>query len=123
MGGKMKKILICEDEQDIRESLLKILSRSEYEVQTCENGQEAIAKTREFKPNLILLDVRMPKIDGLEVAKEVRKFDKLVKIIFVTAFASEEIRKEATRYDIADYLVKPIPPEIIIQKIEQSLEK
>jgi DNA-binding response OmpR family regulator len=117
----MKKILICEDEQDIREALLKILSRSEYEVQTCENGKEAIDKTREFKPNAILLDVRMPKIDGLEAAREIRRFDKQVKIIFVTAFASEEIRKEASQYNIADYLVKPIPPEIIIQKIEQHL--
>jgi CheY-like chemotaxis protein len=118
----MKKILICEDEQDIRELLLKILSRSEYEVQSCENGQDAIKKTREFKPAVLLLDVRMPKIDGLEAAKEIRQFDKQVKIIFVTAFASEEIRKEASRYDIADYLVKPILPEIIIQKIEQSLQ-
>ena len=119
----MKKILICEDEQDIRESLLKILARSEYEAIACENGKEAIDKAREFKPDLILLDVRMPKIDGLEVAKEVRKFNKLTKIIFVTAFASEDIRREASLYDIADYLVKPIPPEIIIQKIEQSLQK
>ena len=118
----MKRILICEDEQDIREALLKILSRSEYEVQACENGKEAIDKTLTFKPNAILLDVRMPKIDGLEAAREIRKFDKLVKIIFVTAFASEEIRKEASRYDIADYLVKPIPPEIIIQKIEQHIQ-
>ncbi len=118
----MKKILICEDEQDIRDSLMKILSRSEYEVQSCENGKDAIDRTREFKPNVILLDIRMPKIDGLEVAKEIRKFDKLVKLIFLTAFASEEIRREASRYDIADYLVKPILPEVIIQKIEQSLQ-
>lgn len=119
----MKKILICEDERDARESLTKILSKIDYQVSSVENGQDAINQARELKPDLILLDVRMPKIDGLEVAREVRKFDKLTKIIFVTAFASEEIRKEATRYDIYDYLVKPIPPELIIQKIEQSLEE
>ncbi len=117
----MKKILICEDEKDVRESLTKILSKIDYQVSSVENGQDAINQARELKPDLILLDVRMPKIDGLEVAKEVRKFDKLAKIIFITAFASEEIRKEATRYDIYDYLVKPIPNEIICQKIQESL--
>jgi len=118
----MKKILICEDEIDALEALKKILNKKDYEVLGVENGQDAIAKAREFKPDLILLDIRMPKIDGLEVASEVRKFNKTTKIIFVTAFAGEELRKEATRYDIADYLVKPIPREVIIQKIEQALQ-
>lgn len=117
----MRKILICEDEKDVRESLIRILSRNDYDVYSAEDGQEAIKKTREINPELLLLDIRMPKIDGLEVAKEVRQFDKQVKIIFVTAFAGEEIRKEASRYDIYDYLVKPIPAEIICKKIEESL--
>jgi DNA-binding response OmpR family regulator len=117
----MKKILICEDEIDVREALTKILSKVDYDVYNVDNGQDAIEQTRKLKPDLILLDVRMPKIDGLEVAKEVRKFDKTAKIIFVTAFASEEIRKEASRYDISDYLVKPIPNEIIFKKIEEVL--
>ena len=119
----MKKILICEDEQDAREVLTKTLSKIDYLVYSVENGQDAISQAREIKPDLILLDIRMPKIDGLEVAKEVRKFDKSAKIIFITAFASEEIRKEASLYDIADYLVKPIPSEIICQKIQESLQE
>ncbi len=117
----MKKILICEDEKDVRELLSKILSKNNYEVTTVGNGQDAIDQARELKPNLMLLDIRMPKIDGLEVAKEVRKFDRLVKIIFVTAFASDEIKKEASKYDISDYLVKPVPSETILQKIAVSL--
>ena len=117
----MKKILICEDEQDIRDSLTRILGKIDYETLCAEDGKDAIDKTFSFKPDLILLDVRMPKIDGLETAREVRRFDKSVKIIFLTAFASEEIRKEASRYDISDYLVKPVPPEIIVKKIEETL--
>ncbi len=117
----MKKILVCEDEKDVRESLANILSNSNYQIFTAENGKSALSQALELKPDLILLDVRMPKIDGLEVAREVRKFDKLVKFIFLTAFAGEEIRKEAARYDIYDFLIKPVPNEIIIQKIEESL--
>jgi CheY-like chemotaxis protein len=117
----MKKILICEDEIDVRETLTKLLTRIDYEVYSVDNGKDAIDKARELKPDLILLDIRMPKIDGLEVAKEVRKFNNSVKMVIVTAFASEEIRKEASRYEISDYLVKPIPSEIIVKKIEEVL--
>jgi CheY-like chemotaxis protein len=116
----MKKILICEDEIDAREIMAKILANNEYEIAVAEDGKTALDRFKEFKPDLVLLDVRMPKIDGLEVAKEIRKSDAAVKIIFITAFVGDEIRREASQYNISDYIVKPIPKDILLQKISAT---
>ena len=113
----MKKILICEDEKDALEALQNILTKKGYEVYGVDNGSDAIIKAKEINPDVILLDIRMPKIDGLAVAQEVRSSGSQAKIIFITAFASPEIKKEAQRYNISDYLIKPVSPEEIAQKL------
>lgn len=118
----MKKILICEDEADAVVYLNNHLRKREYEVHTAVNGEEAIEKARKLKPDLILLDIRMPKVDGLEVAKEVRKFDTQAKIIFITAFASPQLQQEAIKYDISDYIVKPTSNEEIAKAVEAALK-
>jgi len=117
----MKKILICEDEQDTQDSLKNILERNEYEAYSAFDGKEAIEKIKEVNPDLVILDIRMPKLNGLEVAGEIRKFDKNVKIIFITAFQSHELSKEAAKYDIIDYIVKPAAAEDILKVIKESL--
>lgn len=118
----MKKILICEDEIEARGSLENLLKKRDFEVYNAGDGKEAIESAKRLKPDLILLDIRMPKIDGLEVAKEVRIFDSQVKIVFLTAFQSPELSREAEKYDIVAYLVKPILPADILQVIEQALK-
>lgn len=118
----MKKILICEDEPDAQTSLTNILKGKSYEVLAAKDGEEAISMSKQITPDLILLDIRMPKVDGLEVAKEVRKFNTQAKIIFITAFQSPELAKEAAKYNISDYLVKPTSSESILQSISQALK-
>jgi YesN/AraC family two-component response regulator len=117
------KILICEDEKDAQQSMSHILSRRNYEVFTANDGQESIEQAGKIKPDVVMLDIRMPKIDGIEVAKEIRKFDKETKIIFVTGFQSPELLKEASKYDIVNYLVKPASSEDIVKFIELALRK
>ena len=118
----MKKILVCEDEADAIVYLNNKLRKENYEIHTAVNGDEAIEKARELKPDLILLDIRMPKVDGLEVAKEVRKFDSQTKIIFITAFASPELKQEAIKYNISDYIVKPSSNEEISKAVQAALK-
>jgi CheY-like chemotaxis protein len=118
----MKTILICEDELDAQKFLKEILLENDYDVFTAKDGEESIRITKKIKPDLILLDIRMPKMDGLEVAREIRKFNTDVKIVFLTAFESTELSKEAAKYDIVDYLVKPISSKNIIKVIEQALK-
>jgi len=118
---KMKKILLCEDDPDIQASLKNILEKHGYETHTAPDGQEAIAMAIKVNPDVILLDIRMPKLDGLEVAGEIRKHSTQAKIIFVTAFQSPELIKEAAKYDIFDYIIKPASPEKILKTIEDAL--
>jgi response regulator NasT len=118
----MKKILICEDELDAQASLKNMLVKRSYDVVGVDNGKDAIDQARAFQPDLILLDIRMPKVDGIEVASSVREFDKKAKIIFVTAFDSPEMKKEASRYNISGYITKPAASDDIIQSIESALK-
>ena len=118
----MRRILICEDERDAQEHLKMLLQRKEYEVFGVYDGKDAIDKAKELYPDLILLDIRMPKIDGLEVAREIRKINKTTKIIFITAFASQQIEQEASQYDISEYIVKPANPEDIVKAVESALK-
>jgi len=117
----MKRILICEDEKDAQDSLKNILIKKDYEVFTALDGKEAVEKAINVKPDLILLDIRMPKIDGLEVANEVRKQNLNSKIIFITGFQSSQIQQEANKYQIFDYIVKPSSPDDILKSIESAL--
>ncbi len=117
----MKKILLCEDEKDAQEFLAKMLTRNGYEVLCATDGQTALTQTKENPPDLIITDIRLPKIDGIDVVREIRTFNKTVKIIFLTAFESSEIQKEASRYDISDYLIKPVSFESLIAKVKQTV--
>ena len=117
----MKKILLCEDDPDIQESLGNILEKHGFEIHTAPNGQEAVAMAIKTNPDLILLDIRMPKLDGLEAAGEIRKHNTQTKIIFITAFQSPELVKEAAKYDIFDYIIKPASSESILGIIKSAL--
>lgn len=117
----MKKILICEDESDVQESMANILIKRKYAVYAAKDGEEAINQARKIDPALILLDIRMPKFDGLEVAKQIREFNLKTKIIFITAFQSPELTKEAAKYDILDYIVKPTTSQEILNVVNAAL--
>ncbi len=116
------KILICEDEENILKLMSVILSKKDYEVYTAVDGKEALEKALELHPDVIIMDIRMPKIDGLEAAAEIRKTDSTAKIIFLTGFESPQISQEASKYDIFDYIVKPISPEKILETVSKALQ-
>lgn len=117
----MKKILVCEDEQDIQKSLKNILKKKGYEVHAAKDGEEAINTAKKINPDAILLDIRMPKVDGLDAAKQIREFNLKTKIIFITGFQSPELCREAAKYDIFGYLTKPISLENILKTIRDAL--
>ncbi len=117
----MKKILICEDEKGVQEFLSSNLTVSNYETYIAVDGKEAVDKAKEINPDLILLDIRMPKMNGLEAAKAIRKFNKAAKIIFITGFQSPELSKEAKKYGISAYLTKNAPTEEIKKAIDNAL--
>ncbi|MBI4536456.1 MAG: response regulator [candidate division NC10 bacterium] len=104
----MPRIMVVDDEPDAVELLQEFLVAKGYEVLTATAGEEALQKVREERPHLILLDVRMPGMNGLEVLRRVRQIDQEVGVIMVTAVNEEETGREALALGAFDYVVKPL---------------
>ena len=104
----MKKILVVDDEITIRNLLKEFLSRKGYDVYTAPDGRAAIAKVKETRPHIVLLDIMMPGMGGIETLKEIRKIDSRVGVIMVTGISDEELGKRAIALGACDYITKPL---------------
>jgi DNA-binding response OmpR family regulator len=111
------RVLVVDDEPGAVELLTEFLTAKGYEVITASNGEEALRRLQEDRPYLILLDVRMPKMDGLEVLRRAREIDQAVGIIMVTAVHEEETGRRALKLGAFDYITKPLD----FKYLEQSL--
>ncbi len=113
----MPRVLVVDDEPDAVELLTEFLRAKGYEVSTASDGEEALRKVKEDRPHLILLDVRMPKLNGMEVLRRVREIDREVGVIMVTAVNEEETGREALKLGAFDYITKPLD----LKYLERSL--
>lgn len=113
----MPKVLVVDDEPDAVELLQEFLTAKGYDVITASDGEEALKRVKEERPHLILLDVRMPKMNGLEVLRRVRQIDQEVGVIMVTAVNEEETGRQALEQGAFDYIVKPLD----LKYLERSL--
>lgn len=118
----MSKILIAEDEQDIRQLLVDYLQQSGYNTIAVGNGDEALAHARSEQPDLVLLDVMMPGLDGLEVCRQLREVSH-VPVIFITARHDEVDRIVGLRMGADDYIVKPFSPREVVARVEALLRR
>lgn len=113
------KVLVVDDEPDILELLQYNLVKEGYEVKTAPDGKKALEVARDFLPNLILMDIMMPNIDGVETGRRMREMPELsgTFIIFLTARAEEY--SEVAAFDIGadDYITKPIKPRALMSRI------
>lgn len=119
------KILIVDDEPDIVEFISYNLKGKGYHISTARDGVEAIRKAKEFRPDLILLDVMMPKKDGIETLKELRQLPDFEQtaIIFLTALSDEKSEIEGLKLGADDYIAKPIKPELLSTRISAALRR
>lgn len=118
-----EKILIIDDEYLIRWSLSQPLVKSGYTIDTAESGSEARSKFASFKPDMVLLDIRLPDINGLELLEEFKQADKQVVVIMITAYADVDSAVEAFKFGAEDYIGKPFNLESVKHAIEQAFEK
>lgn len=119
----MAKILIADDEKDIRDLITITLQFAGHEVITTANGEEALKEAQEFQPDLILLDVRMPRLNGYDTCKEIRKIPELEKVpvIFLSAKGQKSEISEGFEAGADDYILKPFSPFDLTNKIDQIL--
>ena len=114
------RILVADDEEGIRESLNLILSE-EYDLVFAMDGEETLSKARTEPFDLILLDIKMPKLDGLEVLKRLKGAGLNTAVLVLTAYQSVELAKEAVKLGALDYLPKPFEREQILNAVRGVL--
>lgn len=119
---KKNKILVVDDEQGILDFFKKALGK-EYQVSTVLNGLEAIKLVKEEKPNLAILDIKMPGMDGIETLKQIRWLNKKIIVIMLTAYGTLDSAKEALKLGAHDYITKPFKLDYIREVVKESLEK
>ena len=117
-----KKVLICDDEEGIRESLKLILSDI-YDLIIVDSGEQAVHALDNTKDiGVMLLDIKMPKVHGLDVLKEIKSKHPKVKIIMVTGYRSVETAAEASRLGASGYIVKPFNAEEILGTVSKHIK-
>ncbi len=125
MKKKDIKILLVDDEPDILEIVGYNLSNAGYKIITGENGVEAVDKAKKHKPHLIILDVMMPKMDGIEACERIREQPELSNTIITFLTARGEDYSQVAGFDAGadDYIAKPIKPKVLISKVKALLRR
>ncbi|MFN3781909.1 MAG: response regulator, partial [Candidatus Kapaibacteriota bacterium] len=121
MTNDKVKILVIDDEQIILDSIKRILKKEEaYEVETSLSAQEALQKLPIFLPNIILTDLMMPEIDGLELLKKVKEINDKIFVIMITGYATINTALQAMQLGAFDYIAKPFTRDELRKVIERA---
>jgi DNA-binding response OmpR family regulator len=125
-------ILVVDDDPDIIEMITLVLESRDYKVTTAKDGVEALEKLKAEKPNLMILDLLMPRMDGFNVCKELQdaRWSKFrdMPIIILTSVREEASRRRyeletGLQLNVDDYVEKPVSPETLIERVEMNLKK
>jgi DNA-binding response OmpR family regulator len=121
----MAKILIAEDERDIRDLITFILRFAGHVVVATSNGEEAFLKAQEVMPDLIMLDVRMPRMTGYEACRKIKEIDSLkpVPVVFLSAKGQESEVQAGLEAGAVEYILKPFAPDQLTARVNALLEK
>ena len=116
-----KKIIVVDDDKDIRELLENRLQANNYDVLLAESGRDGLEKIEKEKPDLILLDIKMPTMDGFTMLEELKKKSISIPVIILTGYA--DMKDLFSTKDIADYIVKPFKDDELLLRINRVLSK
>ena len=125
MKKKEIKILLVDDEQDILEIVSYNLTQEGYKIVTASNGKEAIVVAKKELPQLIIMDVMMPEMDGMEACENIRKIPELSNVIITFLTARSEDYSQVAGFDAGadDYIAKPIKPKLLVSKVKALLRR
>ena len=123
MPAESPCILIVDDEASVRDSLYQWFTTDGYRVDTADEATTALKKLQDNLWDIILLDIKMPGMDGIEVLKEIKRNYPLIEVIMLTGHASLEIAREGMKLGAFDYLMKPIDLDELLYKLEDAYQK
>ncbi|HLN63344.1 MAG TPA: response regulator [Symbiobacteriaceae bacterium] len=115
----MPKILLVDDAAFMRMRCAKLLTENGYEVGEAENGQEAIQKYQTYRPDLVLMDITMPVMDGITATREIKALDTGAKVVMVSALGQQTMVIEAIKAGAKDFVVKPFEPDKILATVKK----
>ncbi len=114
------QIVLIDDEEDIRDVMTITLEDAGYHVMTAENGQEGLQLCKDTSPQIVITDIRMPKMDGITFLKELKRHNPDIEVIVVTAFGEIEIAIQALQLDASDFITKPINDEALHMALKRA---
>ncbi|MCJ7602805.1 MAG: response regulator [Desulfobulbaceae bacterium] len=117
------KVLIVDDEKDFLEMTIKRMQKKNIRCEGAESGEEAIEKIKKGKFDVVLLDVKMPGMDGVETLREIKLINPLIEVVMLTGHASVESGIDGMKLGAFDYLMKPIELDLLLEKLEDAYEK
>jgi two-component system chemotaxis response regulator CheY len=117
----MPKIMIVDDSLFMRNHLAKLLTKNGYETIAAEDGEQAVLHYRQARPDAVLMDITMPRKDGLQALTEIRDFDAMAKVIMLTALDQELAATRAIHIGARDFLVKPDAPHQVLAALQKAL--
>lgn len=118
----MAKVLVVEDNETLREGIVQVLTRMGHSALAAEGGRQGLARFEEARPDLVITDLKMDEVDGMQVLARVREVRPGAMVIMITAFGSIETAVEAMQAGAFDFLPKPFPPELLRAKVSRALE-
>jgi DNA-binding NtrC family response regulator len=118
----IKKVMIIDDEQSVCELLTQVLTKANYSASSETDPIKAIEHIYKDKPDCILLDIKMPKISGVELLAKIKEFDASIKVIMITGYGNLENAMESMKLGAFDYITKPFDLEFIRTVVANSLK-
>jgi len=118
----MSKLLIVDDEVEICEFLKSFFEDRDFKVAVANDGTQAVDKVSVFHPDVVLLDIQMPGMDGLQTLKKIKEMQPKVKVIMVTAVETQEKIEEAMRLGADNYITKPLSLEYLEKDVQEKID-
>jgi len=117
-----RSLLYVEDNDNVREKVVSLLSLFEIDIIEAKDGKEGLVMFRRHRPDIVMSDINMPKMSGLDMAAAIRRLDKETPIIMITAYKDEELLFDAIEHQINRYMMKPVNKNQIIESLQKCVE-
>jgi len=117
----MATVLVVDDARFVRVRLMRLLKNQGYDIIEAANGSEAVAQYQQHAPDVVLLDITMPKKDGLQALKEIRSGDPNARVVMLTALGQQSIVLDAIRSGARDFIVKPFEQERVLEAVRKVM--